>query len=579
MRNLSFARPTTRYPSWRPGFGAAASRAPVMFRLLVALTIALVWGRGAAPVLASEPGGVPAASEVAYYVDNQQEDASDQNTGFDRGAPLRTVGVALARARGDILAGKAARIIIANGTYRESLTLNFSDQEPASGAALVIEAAEPGKVTISGSDVYTDWQPLGAGVYAHPWPFKWGFAENPWTKWNVVIGPLALRGEMVFVNGERLRQVLTDDDLRAASMTFLVDEDKERILMHVGDSVQIADALIEVATRGHVLHVRNGKNITLRGIRFQHAGKPRRAFAVFLQGEGFIIDQCAFENNNDIGLRTEGSQDIHILRSKFNHNGFHGLNTIVTSLLTVDDSEISYNNWRGALARFFTWDPSNKQAGAKDHVWNKMRFVGNQASALWFDGMKGQAPYDNTNITIKNSTFIGNGKTAVDIEASSGSFHIYSNVFCMNNNLYADIYDKPIKLPAVLIWDSQNVRVRGNMFFNNFSFSIGINYDDSRLFSKNVEMTGNIIIGARNSDGILMSPSNLGERQISIDFNRYIYPSFLKAFLLIDKNRASRNNVLDFAEWQKQTGLDRNSSWEERTPDQIPQGCELSPAQ
>lgn len=521
---------------------------------------------------------LPEAREgVVYYVDNQQQGASDESPALGRESSLHSIQAALQRARTDILAGRAARIVIANGTYRESLTVNFSDQEPASGAPLVIEAAEPGKVTISGSDVYTDWQPLETGVYAHPWPFKWGFAENPWTKWNVVMGPLALRGEIVFVKGERLRQVLNDDDLRALPMTFLVDEDKEQIRLHIGDTVNIADALIEVAIRGHLLHVQGGKNVTIRGIRFQHAGKPRRSIAVLLHGEGFTIDQCAFDYNNDIGLRMQ-AHDVHIIKSTFNNNGFHGLNTVQTSLFTIDESEISFNNWRGAMGRFFTWDPSNKQVGARDHVWNKVRVVGNKGSGLWFDGIDGKDPFSNVRVTIKDSIFIDNGKTAIDIESNSGPFYIKNNVFCENNDLYGSIYERPIHLPAVLIWDSRHVYIQSNTFYKNYSSSIGINYDDKRVFTDDVRITHNILMQLEASHYALFVPNNYKNRRLFIDHNRYIGPPSLHAFLLIDKQNPPEQRTLDFVEWQQQTGQDQKSTWEEHAPGQLPTACTLTPA-
>src|SRR5687768_13562858 len=72
------------------------------------------------------PTSVLAATDVVLYVNNQHSQASNGNSGTsDR--PLRTIDAALERAREHRNAGRSTTIRIADGTYRETVSVSLRD--------------------------------------------------------------------------------------------------------------------------------------------------------------------------------------------------------------------------------------------------------------------------------------------------------------------------------------------------------------------------------------------------------------------------------------------------------------------
>src|SRR5690606_6597834 len=143
---------------------------------------------------------------------------------------------ALARALVHRREGIATRVIVHPGTYRESLVGAFRG---TSGSTITFEAAQPGTAIVSGADVFPYWT-CTAGVCEHAWPYRWGEAENPWPN-DVDIGPLALRREIVFVDGANLEQVARRADLTPGA--FFVDEANGRLVLAPPDGVDLASAL------------------------------------------------------------------------------------------------------------------------------------------------------------------------------------------------------------------------------------------------------------------------------------------------------------------------------------------------
>lgn len=533
--------------------------------IVVLLSLAFYAGVGTRSA-ATEPDAGSGTIAHVYYVDPARQTTSDDNPGLDRAWPLRTIQAALDRARRDILAGRGARILIGNGTYREGLSLAFSDAEPATGAPLVIEAEHVGSVTVSGSDVFDGWQPLGDGLFAHSWPHKWGFGENPWTKWKIEVPPLALRGEIVFVDGERLRQVLTEEDLRAAPLTFLVEEEQNRIVIHLAPGVSTTEKRIEASVRGQVLNIRNGKSVTIRGIRFQHGGMALRSFAVLITGSDISINKCEFIENNDIGLRME-TRSSSITSSVFSSNGTHGLSTTYTTDLYVGNSELSYNNWRGSLGGFYSWDAANKQLYAQRQVWDGLRVLRNDASGLWFDT-------GNKEIVVKNSVFVDNLFLGLFIEASEGPFSVHNNVFCANNARYQDGKATYFaNMGSVHILESQHIDIFENTFYDNTYYQLVVGLGGERMTPHSIRFErNNVILGNSYSAALLLpAPASL---RFHSDDNTYYADGDQAGFHIVTREPIGGYKALRFAEWQRETGQDQSSSWSARGQDEN-RGCPL----
>jgi hypothetical protein len=133
--------------------------------------------------------------------------ASDKNSGSQR-SPLKTLNAAFKQAKAHLDAGEATKIVIGAGNYRETLGHQVLTGR-AKDTLLVLEGAGADKTTWSGSEVWSapKWKSLGNGIYVADWPYEWGNHSYPWETPRV----LGHRSEMVFVNGQLLRQVLLED--------------------------------------------------------------------------------------------------------------------------------------------------------------------------------------------------------------------------------------------------------------------------------------------------------------------------------------------------------------------------------
>ena len=162
--------------------------------------------------------------------------------------PVRTIGAGTAIAEVNNRAGVATRVVVRAGTYREAVKLNR--WRSSTDAPITLEAQ--GEVVVSGSDVWTGWTPTGqAGVVARAWPHRWGVTPLPdgWADWWAAnhIDAVVQRREMVFVNGQLLRQVLSADALAATAGSFFVDEAAGQVYLRPPAGTQMATATVEVA--------------------------------------------------------------------------------------------------------------------------------------------------------------------------------------------------------------------------------------------------------------------------------------------------------------------------------------------
>ena len=187
------------------------------------------------------------------YVNNQASQASDNNPGTEA-LPFKTISAAAEKAINNQWDNIGTKVLIAAGTYREHIDL--SDYGPVDKEVpVILEAQTPGSVIISGSDIWTGWQPQdGSSVYTHAWPYDWGRASIPpgWPD----MADIVRRQEMIFVDGQALAQVLSRQDLEAG--TFYISEASGDVSLWPPAGMSMNGARVEVATRSHVFEA-NGK--------------------------------------------------------------------------------------------------------------------------------------------------------------------------------------------------------------------------------------------------------------------------------------------------------------------------------
>lgn len=156
------------------------------------------------------------------YVDSQL--GSDSNSGA-YGSPFKTVQAGVNRANALNQQGTGAKLIVNPGVYRESVVVGANN---STGATFTLQAAVAGKAIIAGSDVLTGWSQTGP-IYGRGWPYAFQSCSIP-SGWPTAFAPIALRTEMIFVNGAPLTQVLSYNDLRPG--TFYINFNYAHLLIY-----------------------------------------------------------------------------------------------------------------------------------------------------------------------------------------------------------------------------------------------------------------------------------------------------------------------------------------------------------
>jgi Carbohydrate binding domain/Right handed beta helix region len=376
------------------------------------------------------------------HVDNQSPIASDANSGSSD-SPLMTISKAVERS------SPGSRILIYPGTYRESVKVT-----PAKSgtplAPLMFEAKEYGKVTLSGSDVVTDWTQDGNRYYA-TWTNNWGVSADEWAAYGASVSELGRRREMVFVDGTFYWQKLSHTNLTAG--TFAVDEATDRIYIRMADSSVPSDHQIEVSMRSMGLSLGDpwtqsawASNVVVRGITFQHFEK--HSFV----GRHVLVEDCKMLWNNS--SCTLGGEDYIFRRvtclfngicamSILPRTGFHDVNGLIENCTT------SYGNWRyGKMGG----QDGFGMAGMKVMMLKNLIIRGhvsqwNYCPGIWMDCLC-------NNVLVEDSLLTDNRTQGLWVEICNGENVVRNNVMANNGN-------------GILISHTSYLRIYGNIFYNN----------------------------------------------------------------------------------------------------------------
>lgn len=462
---------TTRYRLGRrtflKGVGAVAGLA-ASGRLAVAAPVQAAPAvaqatRGAAtlPVAATGADVDEGRVVTTYHVAPR---GSDENPGT-RAKPFRTVGRGVAAALADKARHVGAKVVLANGTYREEVVVD--ERAGATAAPLVLEAVTPGRAVIAGSDEWRGGWTQDGAVWTHAWPYDWG--EDPQGR-----GPsLNRRRELVFVDGAALRQVATPGEL--AEGTFAVDEAADLLYARPSAGVDLNAALVEVAVRTSGLWCRGAKHLVVRGLTIQHTTSftQTRAAAggglVFSEGcANFLVEDCTLRWNNLRGLAllptgslaaNPASADATLRRVDASYNGQQGFQLRFHKNLLVEDCETSYNNFRGDWAGWYNGFSSSAFKAMHIHssTWRRHRAVGNWCTGMWWD-------IDNTHILVEDCFMDRNLVRGIFIEANQGPALVRRCIIA-NTRDSADV--RSGNQGGLCISASYNVTLESNILYNN----------------------------------------------------------------------------------------------------------------
>ncbi len=385
----------------------------------------------------------------SLYVDQDDVRASDENEG-SAGYPLRTIQRALNLTSGLLAHKSSVRIRIGPGTYREGLII--SGLAHTDGPSLTLEARNPGKTIISGSDVWGGWKTQN-GLLSHEWPYDWGESPKPpgWPE----LAPIVRRREMVFVNGISLEQSLTLP--LAKPGTFAVDGNT--ITINPPADVDGQAASVEIAVRPILLKSQGHTNhLTLRGLVFQHAntgaGYGVNA-AALLTGSDIAVTNCKFNWNNWVGLSIATADHVRLSNVTADHNGENGISMWRVSQFTASNLSASGNNWRGAAGGFLGWDTDAVKAlSLHDAQFENFHALDNQAGGMWLDT-------DIANIVIRNATVSHNLTNGFFFEKSQGPIVVRNSTIARNHEGGVQgSYSTNISLLDDLICGNESTQVR-----------------------------------------------------------------------------------------------------------------------
>ncbi len=494
--------------------------------------------------------GSAAGADQVFYVNQAHPQASDRNPG-SQALPFKTItqaaSVAVANNENQI----GTKILIGAGTYRESLFMLKHGRE--TGAPIAFEAQ--GKVVISGSDVWPDWQPVaGTDIFVHYWPYAWGLAAIPegWAPY-VTLQDIVRRSEMVFVNGRALHQVLSFGALKTDS--FYVDEPAQRIYIRLPGNTLIEKVAVEVANRSRLFWASGKSNIVLKGLIFQHASTALDGQAVLVEDSSHIrIELCRFQWNNWGGLGLGLSRNITVRNSVANNNGGAGIGTRKTNTLVFEGNETSYNNWRGLHGGFTDWAVAGmKNLHTHGGTFLRHKSLENATHGLWFD-------MDCEDIFIDQATICSNVRTGIYLEANQGPITIQNTKICKNQDY------------GVLIANSAKVNLQNNTIYGNAGSQIFVSglYDLPRtvtnwetgenrtLLAEQASWKYNAFVGHEANQDLL--GANLSSRLWGhfvntswSDQNLWFNPKLSRPFQIAGGNRISMET------WQSTTGQDRQS--------------------
>ena len=535
-------------------------------KVLLALSSAILVISGS---LAHSQANVVENQTTALYVDGRI--GSDSNSGT-AAAPLKSIQAAINKGNANNQKKIGTKIIVNAGVYRE--TANIYPVTNQSTVPLTIQSAVNGAAIISGSDVVTNWSPESnkPGAYVASWAPATSACALP-SGWPTNFNSIALRTEMIFVNGAPLTQVLNWSQM--APGTFYNNPTYSTLHVWPPNGTDMHTAVVEAATRPKTLSIVGRSNIVLRGLVFQHAASCINNSGVTVtNSSNVLIDSVQSLWNNWGGIGVFSSANYTVQNSVASHNGGVGIQGTKAQYGLYNFNESDYNNWRGAQAAFYDWGMGGTKLFQMRNITVQNHFsYNNQAQGLWFDT-------DNKNITVDNATLVGNVQAALQIERNEGPVTLQNSHLCSSG-------------VGVNVLTSERVSVLNNVFYNNGAtnnyqaqiylagqkggkvitdWQTGQSYD---LFTTGMVVSGNTFVSAalgQHVFGTYLSGTDWS------DFANTLNASNNTWFDMITPNsfRIVNGKNVNLGGWQAATGTDYTSTW--ASPATSPVGACTAPS-
>ena len=398
--------------------------------------------------------------DAVLHVNVNHPNASDTNPGTEQ-LPLESVSRGAALALANRGKGSGTKILIAPGIYRDAVRLPEHGKDQ-SDAPIIFEATENAGAVVSGSDVFTEWHAVEGeeNLYWHHWPHKWGprdqVKDPVWIRCGIFYRPILLRRETLYCNGRLLRLVLSPLDLREGA--HYVSEDEEKLIAWLPQGLDARTALMEVPVRDRLFVAQRQINIVVRGLVIRHDNSyfgMSSACAFSGASRNIVIEDCRFEWNNCGGYGFNTCRDLTVRRVVSNDNGGTGLSGCRLHNVLFEDTENSYNNWRGQWGEYDSWSVGGtKFLVVHGAVFWRNRSVGNHALGFWFDT-------DCTDVLVDGAWWVGNDRAAIFIEANQGPIAVRNSVMALNED-------------GVTSTNSSRITLENNLIYGNRKSQLGL---------------------------------------------------------------------------------------------------------
>lgn len=444
-------------------------------------------------------------------------------------------------------AGKAVRLVVAPGVYRETLTVGWAGDAPQ---PLVIESAVPGAAVVTGADVVTDVTDLGSGRASVPWSHDWGLSPVPggWSSVNVPEG--IRRREAVFVDGAPLVQVLTEAALVPGS--FFVDQAGDRIV--IANPAGVADLrnrVVEVSVRQRALQIQGlARSVVVRGMVFQAGAAPLdRHMAYVSDSTDVLLENNTFRHSSWGGLGVCCTSGITVRNNRIVDNGGNGLDTYKTTDALIEGNTVTGNNVLGGRHGYVGWSVAgSKNLLLRKAVFRNNTFDRNHTRGLWLDT-------DVADVVLDRVTSCNNRTDGLFIEATQGPVTIENSTFCDNGKA------------GILTGTSSNVTIRrttlegnpyGQLVFSGERQRSWVDHLTGVLIQVPDFADWTLVENTFRSDGsapLIYSPvipltdwrSLLGAKDITASKNTWTHPN-------VDQAIKIQNSYFPMAEWATLTG-------------------------
>lgn len=387
----------------------------------------------------------------AYFVSPK---GKDNNSGKSPGSPL-TVEKAIA------LAPRGATIVFRGGVYR-----GFDAKITKK---LTLQAYPREKPLLKGSTILKGWVADGSTWRKDGWTYS--FPKNMGQEFIDPKYPLAGHRDMVYVNGDSLKQVVSKANVKPG--TFYVDARNNKL--YIGSNP--AGKTVESTTKEMAFGLVSNRQVSASGTKIRGLG-----FAHYAEDaiEVMKTNNVTLENNTFVwnGLRGASfreSTDAIIRGNIFSYNGMHGVRAGKGARFLIEGNTFSYNSIERFRKNYTA--AGMKVATTSGTVWRNNLFEHNFGSGMWLD-------VSSINATINNNTIRNNETIGIMFELSHKA-NISGNR--ISNNA-----------AGVMIADSSNARVVGNRFSRNKKHVI---IKDSKRTNKNrAEIAKGAAWVTRNND-------------------------------------------------------------------------------